>query len=84
VPEAIDGSPHRIRFDVATGVLGVISSVSRQPKRLAASGDMKRPGGELFNRMRDAPARFSSVRLSLADNDAIGFEPLLIFLENYQ
>ena len=45
---------------------------------------MKRPGGELFNRMRDAPARFSSVRLSLADNDAIGFEPLLIFLENYQ
>lgn len=38
---------------------------------------MKQSGGELFNRMRDAPAHFSSVRLSLADNDAIGYEPLL-------
>ncbi len=38
---------------------------------------MKRSGGELFNPMHDAPARFSSVRLSLADNGAIGYEPLL-------
>ncbi len=38
---------------------------------------MKRLGGELFNQMCDPPARFSSVGTSLADNDAIGYEPLL-------